>query len=409
MMAAVTGPMRIVRDPEVPALEILLGAEATDVVSAVVAPSGGSVRSLRVRQVRYVPAKSVTVQYDAEVQVGRATVRSTLVASSGLSVPGDVVRLEGGGLEIAAWTYPYDPFLPGLAAAAHPERVRELLSDLGDDPSDVTLRRRAYRAGRRAVIEVTSATTSIFLKVVRPDRAMALQEIHRAMLNRVPIPQSLGWSMDLGIVALQGLRGRPLRKAIQDPASPLPGGVALIELLDRLPRLERRAAAGPVARVPAHIRLLSAVLPELADRLDAMARQVSRIPAGQEAPAHGDFHAGQILVDGEHVSGLVDVDTAGMGDRADDYAGLLAQLSTLAIDSSRRERIDQYGAALIRAFDQHVDPVGLRIRVGAAVLGFATGPFRVQMGNWADTTKARVALAERWIASHHGSGDLPQR
>jgi hypothetical protein len=36
--------------------------------------------------------------------------------------------------------------------------------------------------------------------------------------------------------------------------------------------------------------------------------------------------------------------------------------------------------------------------VAAAVLGLATGPFRVQQAGWRQHTQARLRLAEQWAA-----------
>ena len=58
--------------------------------------------------------------------------------------------------------------------------------------------------------------------------------------------------------------------------------------------------------------------------------------------------------------------------------------------------------SMIGAFDRLIDPSELRLRVAAAVLGFATGPFRVQHKNWRLETERRVSLAERWIAGEIG-------
>ncbi len=390
---------RLVKDADVPALELLLGPEADDVLGTIVGSTGGNVRSARLRQIRYVPSKSVTAQFDVGVEFGEAASRSTIIVTSGLRIPGDVVRLEADGVAIAAWAYPHDPLLPGLVSAADPGRVAELLEEMGAGRAEVTLRRRAYRAGRRAVIEAKSSTSSIYLKVVRPERVAAIHAVHEAMVDHVPVPQSLGWSADQGIVALQAMPGRPLRKAIEAGVSALPGAGPLTVLLERLPELGRPAAAGPTRRAASHAHLIASVMPELEDRVNAIADRVAKVPTDLPAVAHGDFHAGQILVDGSEIRGLVDVDTAGMGDRADDYAGLLAQLSTLALTSPQRSLLEKYGSSLISGFDRIVDPAALRLRVAAAVLGFATGPFRVQMGSWPDATTARIALAEQWIES----------
>ena len=157
--------------------------------------------------------------------------------------------------------------------------------------------------------------------------------------------------------------------------------------------------AGPHERASEHARLLEAVAPELAPRIRALVDRLDSVTAGPQSAVHGDFHSSQILVHGKTVVGLVDVDTAGVGERADDLAGLLGHLATLALGSRARRDIERYGVALINDFDRRTDPAGLRLRVAGVVLGLATGPFRVQLPRWPKDTERRVALAESWVAS----------
>ena len=82
-----------------------------------------------------------------------------------------------------------------------------------------------------------------------------------------------------------------------------------------------------------------------------------------------------------------------------DLAGLLAHLSVLALAPGGREGFGSYGRELIGPFDQLVDPVALRLRTSATILGLATGPFRVQESDWPAHTRARVELAETWADS----------
>jgi aminoglycoside phosphotransferase (APT) family kinase protein len=171
----------------------------------------------------------------------------------------------------------------------------------------------------------------------------------------------------------------------------------LVDLLDRIPATDAGGSPGPASRVAEHARLIGAVAPDLRSRLDALAAAMADVPAEPVVPIHGDFHSSQVLVDGHRVTGLVDIDTAGMGARSDDFAGFLAHLSVLALGSPRRGGFDRYGASLIRIFDRIVDPVGLRLRVAASIVGFATGPFRVQLDDWRGATADRIALAERWL------------
>ncbi len=390
-----------VRDERVPALAMLLSPEARGLLDAVLAPAGGSTQSVRVAQVRYQPGSSVTVQYRASVRwADGSSSNEILIAASGLKVPDGVATLSDGDVSIAMWRFPDDPFLPGLAAATDPRRVQALLDKLGASPGTVRLRTRAYRPGRRAVIEVSSAASRIFVKVLRPSRVEALQRKHVAMAAHVPVPHSLGWADELGIVALQAMPGKTMRKALESGTRRLPTGAEIVSLLDSFPE------AGdvfthrdrPADRTPTHAGLLSAVLPGLAERLGEIVRRTRAAPADEPSvPVHGDFHSSQILVRNGAVVGLIDVDTAGTGGRTDDLAGLLGHLASLSLTSPARRNIDRYGASLIAEFDRLVDPRGLRTAVAAVVLGLATGPFRVQLSRWVTETERRVALAERWL------------
>jgi aminoglycoside phosphotransferase (APT) family kinase protein len=115
---------------------------------------------------------------------------------------------------------------------------------------------------------------------------------------------------------------------------------------------------------------------------------------------HGDFYEGQLLVDGGRICGLLDVDTAGPGDRLDDLACLLGHLSVLGqIDRDRAPIINGAGATYLQAFESVVSPAALRCRVAAVVVSLATGSHRVQERAWQATTRRRLELAEKWLAS----------
>lgn len=388
-------------DDDVPALPMLLGSEAKELLAAVLAEAGGQLVNARATQVRYVPSRSVTVQYRCDVgwpdQTGTSV--ETLVATTETPMPDHLPVVEVDGSRVAVWRYPHDPFLPGLAVASDSGRVGEVLDLLGAPVARVDLRRRAYRPGRRAVIEAMAPGARIFLKVVRPGRVAGLQARHADLVDHLPIPHSYGWSADLGLVAMQSMPGKTLRKRLEAGSRQLPDPAHLVALLDGI----RGAAptdtrvAGPAVRASDHATLLAAVAPHLATRLEAIVRKVGAAQGGISDPVHGDFHSSQILVRGTDVVGLIDIDTVGMGDRSDDLATLLGHVSTLALTSPSRKAIDRYGQRLMGVFDQLTSPRELRLRTAAVVLGFATGPFRVQHKRWPVETERRVALAERWV------------
>ncbi len=388
-------------DPAVPALRILLGPEAREVVSPALAEAGLGVESVVARQVRYVPSRSVTVHFRVELTPAPDSLGAiTVVATSGIEVPEHVPKVASDDIEIALWRYPFDPLLPGLALASDAEKVRRLLVELGGSDEPCRVRLRAYRAMRRAVVEVDGGAHRLFLKIVRPSRARAVHDRHLALAGVLPVPRSFGWSESQGIVALQAMPGVTLRASLAAGGDEVPSPGAIVELLDRFDeaRAPTREVQGPHEVVEQHARLIGTVAPELGDRLRALVAAVGRLEREPEATVHGDFHASQVLVDGAAVVGLVDVDTAGRGERSNDFASMLAQLSTLA-QANGGGAFDRYGARLVSRFDRRADPVALRLKTAAAVVGLATGPFRVQERDWRRNTSARLDLAERWLDS----------
>lgn len=397
-------------DPDVPELPVLLGPDAEDLLGRVLVELGIRLASTRIMQVRYVPGRSLTVQYriEGERYEGGKT-REIFVASAGLDVPDHVPVLTADEIEVAVWRFPHDPFLPGLAPASDPDQLRGVLQQLGVTTDQVRLRTRAYRPGRRAVIEANAPQARIYVKVLRPARVGDLQRLHTAMAGSLPVPHSLGWSEDLGLVAIQAMAGRTLRKALESGTKRLPRATQLSALLDLIPTdYEASVVSGPRNQAPQHAKLLKAVLgPELSSRIDSIVDAVGGDPNEPMVPVHGDFHTSQILVKGPEIAGLIDVDTVGLGYRSDDYGSILGHLATLALISSSRRNLHRYGAELIKEFEALVDPVQLRLAIAGSVFALATGPFRVYETNWPAQTVRRVSLAERWIDSARNLADDP--
>lgn len=397
-------------DPHVPALRVLLGDEARDLLSAALSEAGLTVDEVAVAQVRYSPTRSVTAQYRTKLtDADGATSRPMLVATSGLKVPEGPAIITDSEMSVAVWRFPRDPFLPGLAPALSQSSAVDLLERLGAQTASVKLRTRAYRATRRAVIEARGDQETIYMKVLRPSRVAGLQHRHAALAPHLPIPHSLGWSQELGIVAMQALGGRTLRQTIEAGELELPSPQALIGLLDQFPEPDADAPVvkGAYQRAPEHARLIGAVLPSAAPKLDALVSAVTNATSSEPAVAvHGDFHSSQVLVDGGRIVGLVDVDTAGVGQRLDDLANLVGQLATLTLVSQQPLAIAAYIDELMTVFEQLTDPATLRLRVAAVILGLATGPFRVQLPEWPADTLQRLDLAQQW-ATAAGQKEFP--
>jgi aminoglycoside phosphotransferase (APT) family kinase protein len=199
-------------------------------------------------------------------------------------------------------------------------------------------------------------------------------------------------------------RGTPLRALIVDGDAPLPSPEALESMLDGLP-----AELMTLDRDPSHLQMVdyysgalrcaaadeSSVLTRLAEVVEAL-HSVETQPEEMVA-IHGDFHEGQLLAEDGRVTAVLDIDSAGPGERSDEWATLLAHLSALALDTEGRESVPGYKDAILAHARRRVPAQQLRQRTAAALLGLATEPFRIQHPQWPDHTVALLDLAKTWL------------
>lgn len=394
-----------------PTLALLTGAEAQGVLEAAVGTVGGDLVEWQANQVDHRPGASTTVSYRTVVRWGDVEQQETLAASTGIGDDGEppagVLVLGDGDRRVSVWRFPADPGLPALPTACDRRLVAELLTSLGvtglsPDGSDVQLRVRAYRPRRRAVVEVRAGRARLFLKVLRPGAVADLHDRHR-MLHAagVPVPRSLGWT-DAGLLVLEALSGRSARRQMVGGET-LPSGQALVDLLDRIPseamNLARRAPWADHAEHYAGV--IGSAVPAERERSAHLAVSITRGLVDQlpDVPTHGDFYEGQLLLDGDNVTGLLDVDTVGPGRRADDLACLLAHTHVLALSAPQPDALMRVLGDWQQWFERVVDPVELRLRTAGVLLSLATGPHRVQEPDWPRGTTTRIEAVQQWVES----------
>ena len=399
-------------------LRMLTGDDAGGLLATAVETAGGRLVGWRAKQVDHRPGKGTTVAYSARVAWADREQEETLAASTGHGDDGEhpgVLVLSDGAVDVAVWRYPVDPGLPALAPACDPTAVHALLAGLGlpaagSGAADLTLATRAYRPRRRAVVEVAfpgrdGRQARVFLKVARPDRVADLYRRHQLLSAAgVPVPQALGWNED-GLLVLTGLPGRGLRGVLRSEGAAALDAVDVLGVLDALPEelleLPRRMSWTDGAAHYAGV--IGAALPGEADRAAELG---SAVRGGLETtdepvvPVHGDFYEAQLFASGGRLTGVLDVDAAGPGHRADDLACLVAHAEVLGqIHTQDAERL--HGAVRtwlpVMDADPRTDPVSLRLRTAGVLLSLATGPHRVQQAGWEQATSRRLDLVQKWL------------
>lgn len=390
---------------------LLSGPAVQPLLEQAARQAGGELLDWRLDHLDHDPGRTTTATYAARVRWA-AGEREELIGCSVRAHGPDArdeaaLLLDEGQRQAAVWLHPFDPDLPGLARAAFPDQVAELLGEhrLLPHPvrsADVELRMVGYRPRRRAVVRVQAAGHVFYIKVLRAAHADAIVRRHE-MLARAGIcaPEVLAVT-DEHLLVLRELPGRPLAQAIFDEREPC-GPDAVIGLLDRLPAEVRELELRPSwsESVEHYARIIGESLPEQEQRLTWMAATITQglagLPAGDE-PTHGDLHEGQLHVAGGRIVGLLDVDTLGPGRRADDLACLVAHLTTVQrMDAIQTGRVHHLIRTWVPAFDERVDPAELRLRTAAVVISLGTGPRRGLEDDWKAGTVAILDAAEALV------------
>lgn len=395
-----------------PPLDLLLGPEATDVLAAAVAEYGCRLETLRAADVDVDPSgAAVVVTYVATMRRADGSCTTAyLGATTGVRIPAGAAvvagEYHGQTVAVGIWAWPRDPALPGLPTASDPVQLAGVFREFGlSDAPTLSIRPRRYRTARQAVLEVHDGRCRWFVKVVPPRAVEEIRRRHDIVCGSVPLPPVLAWTAS-GLIVLPEGKGTPLPALIADGSEALPSPEALEAVLDALP--DELLLLAPR---PTHLQLVDdradllrcaaadepAVLSEVADVVAAL--HAVHVPAQRPVPTHGDFYEGQLLAENGCVTTVLDVDTAGPGERADEWATLLAHLSVLALDVEGEKTAPGYRDAVLAHAERRVPDAQLRHRTAAALLGLAITPFQVQQQQWPEHTTTRLRLAKSWLLS----------
>ena len=399
-------------DPALPASEFLLGGEAIDVLRLPVEAGGGIVEEIHPVHVQYRPGSDVVVRYSAQVSWnGAPATRETLIAASALhrTYPGVVpivADTRRGRVEIGVWRWPFDPILTGLSDVVSPSGAAAVLGERADG---LSVRVVAYLPTERAVVRVERAGEPIaYVKVVAPDRVSAIADRHATLRSAgVPVAPVVLRDSERGLLGLDVLAGPTLRELVKSDSPGWPTAGEFHSLLRALAAVETDGS-GPTSRLadgPLHARMLATVAPEFEAQLDDLADHFEAAgPIAIDGTVHGDLHEGQVIVDDGRIVGLLDIDDLGPGSTVDDWANLISRMTYRSTTvPALRKRIEPYVESLTQAALAVHPGDRLDLHVSAALVGLATGPFRIQADGWrstvADLLDRATSLTMRGLSS----------
>lgn len=377
---------------------LLSGVGAAALLETVVSERGWRLSEWSLSQLDHSPGRSTTATYECLVttdEKDKEVLVGLTVRAEGPSEKDKGAQLfTNKGVTAAAWIYPDDPELLGLPSITYPRQALSLLQEHGLAPSrveqsDLQLRMVRYRPRRRAVVRVELGEVW-FAKVLRKGQASVVAYKHGLLEQaRVPVAHVAAQTSD-DVVILESLTGTPLNRAIFDEQPPILGE-EIVRLLDSIPNtvneLPRRAPW--VANLEHYAKLVAIMIPEEEPRLK---RLVEGIDSGLDKtlgnePTHGDLHEGQLFVTGGKISGLLDIDTVGPGNRVDDLACLLAHLSTIQrMNAAQTESVQRLLREWTPVFEGRVDATQLRLTAAGVTVSLASNPttgadWRTEVGN----------------------------
>lgn len=226
----------------------------------------------------------------------------------------------------------------------------------------------------------------------------------------VSVPRPLAFLPEFSLLVMEEARGTSLQSMLKAGSA----GPEHLRLFARA-LLELHGlplAFGPPFSLDDHLAVRCAGLtgalqdsfPELARPIARILERARRAQEGELAPAcsvaHGDYHPGQVLLDGQRVW-LLDLDPLHQGNPGYDLAMVLFALKRLETTPAEARRIAPLRASFLATYFAEVEPrraARLPLDVALIYLKRACKRFRWQdEDGWQDAVRRQIELAQRCI------------
>jgi aminoglycoside phosphotransferase (APT) family kinase protein len=434
-------------DPLIPGLPVVLHPDAVQEIAVrAVGQTELEVTGAAIDYLRYKPGTNCIVAYTLDWHHGPAG-RSDKARLYAKAFTGDdFVQAElkvGGGHRLDAqpfppvyadhetstviYFYPNDAELDGLRLIAEPKKIQRTLYEhipylpsgewrISDRRLKLTTVR--YKPEKRAVLRIDTRAThrtsgerrplSVFLRTYadgRGARVHAIMEsLHRQLSgqDKVCTPAPRGYIALRNTLLMDGVAGTPLADRLAGEERDR----ALDQAATALARLHSAAveAAPPcgteslLEEAESTCAFLGRLVPDLAGELGELSARLKSAASRTAVCArtgfvHGDFHQGQLLLDGESTA-LLDFDRSYAGDVVADVGNFGAHMHLL----ERQGRIvdgagafARFTAAYERQAGLRLDDQHLKFWQTFGLLQLAVRPFRTLEPGWAGTIRATVS------------------
>lgn len=292
----------------------------------------------------------------------------------------------------------HDAALPDLAHLTDPEGAAEALAAFGIR-SRVRVHVLSHRKGDRAVLRLEHNGGEVFCKLMRPEVAGPLAQHHRFLRKAgLPVPRVIGYT-DGGALFLTTSHGTPgPDAATQYRPDDLLDAIDDVREQFKHIGLTRPARQSIATRIEWFLEQLLRALPDQRKVLEDLSFVVvptKHAPTSEVVGVHGDLHIAQLFFEHGRVSGVIDVDTAGIGEPDNDSANFIAHAIASAIlnDSAGNRDAGHALGMLANAADRRwIHTTRARSLTAVHLLGHAQ---RAVVSERFDHAKQLIALAER--------------
>ena len=402
-MSAPASVAQIAPDPALPQLPVLLDGEAIAPVLA--GTLGRDVAGIRIAYVTYDPAERVLVHYEVDVDgerhdavvladatadlAARATAPESLALVRAVEgrTPARTPLAHDTDIDVLIQWPPLDLALPAFTEPV--ERLRERVEAAGVDLGDARPQLVHYKPGRRVALRVGAHFLKLYASRGQFERAVHNLRAVEPLPIRTPICEA---AMPDELIGVQSLVPGTAPNGSTSVASE--AGALLARLhAARLEGLRDAPAPYWLKSAAKSARVLSAVVPSLEARLEALVRGLDdRMVETAGVPSHCDFDVRQLLeLDGSYA--LVDFDSMSSAPPALDLASYISYAADHGGLPAAATMLD----SLVEGYGSRPDGVSWYLAI--ILLRRARIPFRRFVDGWPDEIAARVAVAEAALRS----------